>query len=109
MTTFTKAQKAQFVRQLEACKPFLWDGKSPWSHEQTRYICIAVAYGADALKLELEYAVTLRREIERRLENTSTLSSWLLDQGIPPDDLTEARLQAHRHAWVDLLIEEFSQ
>ena len=108
MTAFTKAQRAQFVRQLEACKPFLWDGKSSWGFKQTRYICIAVAYGADDLKLKLEYAVTLRREIARRLENTSTLSSWLLDQGIPPDDLTEARLQAHRHAWVDLLIEEFS-
>lgn len=106
MTAFTKAQRAQFVRQLEACKPFLWDGKSSWGFKQTMYICIAVAYGADDLKLK--YAGILRREIERRLENASTLSSWLLDQGTPPDDLTEARLQAHRHAWVDLLIEEFS-
>ena len=104
MTAFTKAQRAQFVRQLEACKPFLWDGKSSWGLEQTKHICIAVARGADDPK----HAVTLRREIERRLENTCTLSSWLLDQGIPPDDLTYARLQAHRHAWVDLLIEEFS-
>ena len=108
MTTFTKAQKAKFVRQLEACKPFLWDGKSPWGREQTRYICIAVACGADDLKLKSEYAGTLRREIGRRLENTHTLRRWLRNQGIPVADLTEARLQAHRHAWVDLLIEEFS-
>ena len=104
MTAFTKAQRSQFVRQLEACKPFLWDGKSPWGFEQTRHICIAVTYGADDPK----HAVTLRREIERRLENTLTLGVWLCDRGIPPDDLTDARLQAHRHAWVDLLIEEFS-
>ena len=109
MTAFTKAQRAQFVRQLEACKPFLWDGKSSWGLKQTRYICIAVAYGADDPKLKLKYAVTLRREIERRLENTCTLGVWLRNQGIPIADLTDVRVQAHRHAWVDLLIEEFSK
>ena len=58
MTAFTKAQKAEFVHQLEACKPFLWDGTSSWGLKQTRYICTAVAYGADDLKLKLKYPET---------------------------------------------------
>ena len=109
MTAFTKAQKAEFVHQLEACKPFLWDGTSSWGLKQTRYICTAVAYGADDLKLKLKYPVTLPREIERRLGKDCSLGDWLRNQGIPSASMTDARVQAHRHAWVDLLIEEFSQ
>lgn len=35
---------------------------------------------------------------------------WLLDVAkVPANDLTYERVQAHRHAWVDMLIEEFSK
>lgn len=37
-----------------------------------------------------------------------TLGGWLMSQGVKKAELTYAKMQAHRHAWIDLLIEEFS-
>lgn len=101
MTALTKAQRRGVAAAFGACKKYLWDGRS--SGCLTPYICWALADS------EHRYALVAQDVIEKRLMGHPTVSSWLRSVGVPPEDLTGKRLQAHRHAWVNKLIEEFSQ
>ena len=87
---------------LRACKGFLWDGISKRG-EQKYAICYALTE-----MLGLKQTDELRGIIHKRLKDNTTLFAWLLYEcEIPREQLTEAAVQAHRHAWVDLMIKEF--
>ena len=46
--------------------------------------------------------------IQARLEGCQTMDSWLINKkGVPPEDITFARMQAHRHKWLKMLIKEY--
>ena len=78
-----------------------------------KFICIAIAIAAGRSKRITEADRSRCTEIvESRLEGTYTLEGWLVDKNCIPDyELcshgTKDRIQAHRHAWVDMLIAEF--
>jgi hypothetical protein len=47
--------------------------------------------------------------IAKRLSPVESLDGWLQRQGIPEEELTWENMQAHRHAWLKMLINEFSK
>jgi hypothetical protein len=96
-----------FVRQLEAAKKYLWDGVLT-SHgcipfDRERYICICLLNSDDVGDV-----TKLRSVIESRLDGAADLDNWLALNGVPYYERTDKRLQAHRLAWINKLIEEFS-
>jgi hypothetical protein len=108
MSEYTKEQRQAFVKLLEGSKEHLWDGyglKGKWNN----YICLAVKQARiDGVATEKDVN-TLCEEIEHRLGNHPSMATWLLSQGISRADIASPALQAHRLAWVNLMIEEFSK
>ena len=90
---------------LRSAKSILRTGDSWWEGEM--YICLAIEKVGGCS----DDAAQLIEEIERRLTvegRTYTMQSWLGEVvGVPWNRLTVQAVQAHRHAWVDLLIAEY--
>lgn len=87
---------------LRAALPFLWDGKSGTlvPERRTQFICFAVHFGGHVC------SPSVKAEILARLQGHGTLREWLLrEHGITG---TPEQLQAHRKAWMLLMIEEGS-
>lgn len=106
MTKFTKKQKQLMVEQLEKAKDTLWDGKEKYSSKES-LVCMAILFST-SVDDRAGYSRLLRNEIARRLEY-KTLRMWLAYQGVSYDDMTNERIQAYRLAWINNMIEEFSQ
>ena len=101
----TKRERLAIARAFQECKKYLWLGPGTVCPTGgSSFICHAL--GAWGEKSGTDPA---REVIEARLGDCRTLESWLHEQGITSKKLTDEKVQAHRHAWVDLLIEEFSQ
>ncbi len=95
----------QIVATLKAAKEHLWDGIHRYGlEEKEAFICFAVEL-ADSTNVG-EKAMEI---IGKRLWPQTTMVDWLLSQGVPKNEITSKRVQKHRHAWLDLLIEEFSK
>lgn len=93
---------------LREAKAYLWDGGRSTDIE-TRYICHALSR-AECYALTHNAMPAYRRVravILARLAPFSTMDEWLRSKGVRRIDMTPARLQAHRHKWVDMLIAEF--
>ena len=106
MTVTNKEIAAGFA----AAKKYLWDGVSP----QTRvyspiHICTALARASDRRKITVEVRKHCQEIITQRIDRHPTFESWLISVGVKNTELTRQRIQAHRHAWLDLLIKEFSE
>ena len=78
-----------------------------------KFICIAITTAAAHCKRVTD-GDTERCEdvIKSRMDGAYILEGWLLDRGCIPvefltDLTTKDRIQAYRHAWLDLLIAEF--
>lgn len=108
-TTYTPAQRKAIARAFKAAKPYLWDGKSTYQSYHTKFTCIAIGYACRNRHIQAEDTCLARQVIEERIYPQNRLDSWLhVEGGVPLEDLTYARLQKHRHEWLDLLIAEFS-
>lgn len=72
-----------------------------------RYICLALENASDDGKIEYPYY--LRSYIEEALDN-KTFDNWLQDQGVLYQAFgkKEEHLQAHRLAWMNKMIEDFT-
>ena len=99
---------------LTEAKKYLWDGKDPRELEKldtSEYICFAILFAArESSNERANHAIYLRcrKVIEKRLFPNNCLETWLWRSGnIPLKEITHQRLQAHRLAWMDLLIKEF--
>ena len=87
---------------LKEAKKLLWDGVSNIDGKQ-RYICFALVQTVGG-----KHSVPLCAIIHERLGGHPTLITWLHYKcNIPEQQLTNEVVQAHRHQWVDMLIEEF--
>ena len=94
---------------LRAALPFLWDGQGADPErdgEKVRFICRALE------RTDHPCSADVIREIERRLLGHTTLYFWLAaEHGVSeareqdPGSLFE-QIQAHRCAWMLLMIEE---
>lgn len=86
----------------EAKKHLAHDGRlGKWP-----YICYAINAVAGDRPTKAHTAA--RKVVMDRLGGRASMLPWLEDQGIPRQEITINRLQAHRHAWLDQLIAEFS-
>jgi hypothetical protein len=78
-----------------------------------KFICLAITTAAAHSKRVTDEDVKRCDEIiESRMDRAYTMERWLFWQGCVPDYFaldrtTKDRIQAHRHAWLDLLIAEF--
>lgn len=113
MTTYTAKQRAAIVRALKAAKPLLWDGTGDapdsWSDRPELYICDAILNAHRSGAITTEERRVARDLIHERIDRCFSLAEWLHNHaGIHYSDITPPRLQAHRHAWLDQLIAEFS-
>ena len=78
-----------------------------------KFICIAITIAAAHCK-RMTVADVERCEdvIKSRMDGVYTLEGWLVDRGCIPETFLNDhnildRIQAHRHAWLELLIAEF--
>jgi hypothetical protein len=83
------------------------------SPTKEKFICIAITTAAAYTKRmtngDIERCTGI---VESRLEHDYTMEGWLESKGCVNnyflcDRATKDRIQAHRHAWVDMLIAEF--
>jgi hypothetical protein len=86
---------------FRAAKQELWDGSPSTCLDKFRYICNAL----DSTKSNAKEAA--KAVIGSRLMPERFLYTWLMTKGIDADDYPPECLQAHRHAWLDMLIAEF--
>ena len=106
MTVTNKEIAAGFA----AAKQYLWDGVSPQIPVYLPiHICVALTCAYDKRKITVKVRERCQEIIAQRIDRLSTFESWLICKGIKNTELTRQRMQAHRHAWLDLLIKEFSE
>ena len=103
MTVTNKEIAAGFA----AAKQYLWDGEFP--QYLPTHICIALSRASDKRKITVEVRKHCQEIIAQRIDRRYTLEGWLTRKGIKKSELTYQRMQAYRHAWLDLLIKEFSE
>jgi hypothetical protein len=84
-----------------------------YSPTKEKFICIAITTAAVHTKRITEKDRSrCTAVVESRLDQAFTLEGWLVDRGCIPDEFLHDhalldRIQAHRQAWVDMLIAEF--
>jgi hypothetical protein len=78
-----------------------------------KFICIAITTAAAYSKRITDKDITRCASIvNSRLEGEYVMEKWLVDKNCIPEyslcgRTVKDRIQAHRHAWVDMLIAEF--
>lgn len=106
MTVTSKKIAAGFA----AAKQYLWDGMSSqipvYLHT---HICVALSRASEERKITVRVRKRCQEIIDQRIDDKVTLGNWLISKGIKNAELTCQRMQAYRHAWLDLLIKEFSE
>ena len=76
------------------------------SLHKSKYICLAID---GRVNLPIEHRKAALAIIKERLEDKYTLAEWLASKGVSYEDMTDARLHAHRHKWLNSLSKEFSK
>jgi hypothetical protein len=100
---YTKQQREAMADAFRAAKKVLWKGTGYKPSNKERYICSAIimAPGRGG-------CTPARSVVSQRLGKHAYLGKWLTEQGVPREQQTDRLMQQHRHAWLDLLIKEFS-
>lgn len=109
--TMPYQQRKDILRALKAARPLIWDGTLPRGNDgKMMYICDAIWRAHNNGAISDRAQLVAKRLIADRIgRHQFSLYGWLeMDAGIPRHEITPARLQAHRIAWVDHLIAEFS-
>ena len=81
-------------------------------NDKEKFICIAITIAAARCKRMTDEDVERCEGIIGSRIDTYTLEGWLVNRGCIPEEFLNDpnildRIQAHRHAWLDLLIAEF--
>lgn len=112
-----KPSRAAIADRFTQAKKFLWDGKPGGERANAHYVCWAIDRASGFGKPELRIAGACKAIITERLGGLSSLADWLRhhhyeDWALAHRKLKSAdlylKLQVTRHAWLDSLIEEFS-
>lgn len=106
---YTTEDRKSLVTAFCEGKKFLWDGKSARVPGQDGMICFAIGSARERGRVSMQAETLAVNLIEQRLGRCSGMRTWLRNQGIPEREVTNECVQAHRHAWLDLLIAEFSE
>ena len=105
MTVSNKKIAAGFV----VAKQYLWDGAEELPRNKSSYICSALKNACNKKAISVKVQIACALIISSRLDGPFTMRSWLRAQGILAETMTDALMQKHRHAWLDLLLKEFSK
>jgi hypothetical protein len=104
-----KADRKQIATVFRKAKKLLWNGRGvlPWyGYTKSEYICHAI----DATDRTDEEKDAAKDIILARIRPNGSFDGWLERQlGVKKEDMTLYRVQKHRHAWLDMLIKEFSK
>lgn len=75
---------------------------------KTFYICNALrhAYADNNINARIYYTCLI--VIRKRLGGFGTVNAWLIDNGVDSRKMTDEAMFQYRQAWLDKLIEEFS-
>jgi len=103
MTLSNKKIAAGFA----AAKKYLWDGVYPQTLPE--HICFAIDKATNKREITVNTRNACKNVIASRLDDCASVKSWLKSKGVTITEDDEPKLQAHRHAWLDLLIKEFSK
>ena len=104
MTVTNKEIAAGFA----AAKKYLWDGVSS-QNAVYMHICMAIDEAAIKRKITVKTRDACRKVIASRLGNNLTFEGWLIRKNVSITEAGTPKMQAHRQAWLDLLIKEFSE
>lgn len=105
MTVSNKKIAAGFA----AAKQYLWDGVEEPPRNKSSYICLALKNACNKKAISVKVQIACALVISSRLDGAFTMRTWLRARGIFAEDMSNALMQKHRHAWIDLLIKEFSK
>ena len=97
---------------FKLAQDFLWDGVSPeedWPSVKHKAICFAISTLLDRGLIARREHDAARKVIRSRLGSSVFLEGWLAANGVPMSQMTMAKLQAHRLAWLKKLEREFSK
>ena len=106
MTVTNKEIAAGFA----AAKQYLWDGLSSQTPVyMPKHICAAIDKAARKRKITVKTGDACKKVIASRLNNSITFEGWLIRKSVTITEADIPKVQAHRQAWLDLLIKEFSE
>lgn len=106
MTKYAPQTRAAIRKAFAVAKDYLADGET-FNEQRTKFICLALDEAERRDRCSALGARLARNIINNRLGRNMTLDGWLRDEGVR--NFSYRRLQAHRHAWLNLLIKEFSK
>ena len=107
MTQYSKEGRKAIADAFRQAKKYLNKGDFGF---KTKYICYALDDAYVNGKIDRNTHKKARNIIRERLYPYDELITWLmLSAGIPTEQLTNSNMQKYRHAWLNLLIKEFSQ
>ena len=105
---YTAEERKQMAKCFKEAKKYL--AKDVEEHRKNVDKEIRICYAISATNVDRKTRRACRLVILRRLEGFCCFEEWLLNQGVSEEALSNSTaLQAHRHAWLDLLIKEFSK
>ena len=94
---------------FKQAKRYLATGQTADYTKEHRLICFAIHHAGMTECIAASTVKAAQAVIMTRLKGARTLKDWLISRNVPESELTTTNLQAYRHAWLDSLIEEFSQ
>lgn len=115
MKKYTPEQCAQVAEALRAAKRYLGRShRSVWTPNKERFICYAIEVAYERGFTTAEAAELARRMIAHRLGGAFyTLEGFVRTHTTSYYSLSAAalvdKMQKHRHAWLDQLIDEFTR
>ena len=107
MKKYTPKQRAAMAAAFRAAKKHLHDGRT--DRDLTHFICFAISRAEWRGEVSHGVADLCAELINQRIGFRGSMRAWLREVARVPDHMmTTRRIQQHRHAWLDMLIEEFS-
>lgn len=114
---FTPEERAGIARAFKEAKGILWDGSGTESSQpqKQKYICHALDKTGrwKVNHAEFSYFGMAKEVVQRRLGECYSLERWLRMNGVSNNARAGTGnpelMQEHRHAWINMLIEEFSK
>lgn len=111
--TYTKTEREQIAEAFSEALALLWDGESEESKKRLcqegslsacEYICNILNHLS---RCGVEGAEKAKTVVMWRLGGYTTFYSWLMANGVEYEEMSDRNVQAHKKAWLRMLVEEF--
>lgn len=110
---YTETEREQIAQAFSTALDLLWDGESEDSKKRLypegsrtacEYICDILSHLS---RCGIKGAEEARTVVLERIGGYSTFFSWLLSNGVRYEEMSDKNVQAHKKAWLRMLVEEF--